>query len=471
MTSAATKPFAREAESLQRVGLDNKSIESWRAAAPIDTSDFTSDCARYSPFWQASAALLERLPAKPVRNAGQTEAAEHIKRVAREVRTRFLSAHAGALYDRLTRNRTRFVRVEQLIYDAAVLVSGLTPTQAQVDAELELMQRDKEGHEVDQGIFVSKILADVRAGTHLCHAMLMPRPEAIAQLAEYERIGHLDLGAAEITRKGKASYVLQKNPRHLNAEDDSTIDAAEIAVDLAILDPHTQIGVLRGDYVQGGKYDGKRMLGSGINLTHLYYGKVPFIWYLQRDLGIVNKFFRGVALEDMTPDDVNGQTIEKPWVAVVEQFAIGGHCQYLLTMDYVLAARGAFLSLPARKEGIIPGAANMRLPRFTGERIARQAIMYERRLDCDSPEGRMICDEIVEPAEMDGAIERVVDNFTGSGIVSAASNRRAFRVTQEPLDLFRRYFATYALEQAYCHFSPALISNLEKHWNAKSRKL
>ena len=288
------------------------------------------------------------------------------------------------------------MRVEQLIYDAAVLIPGLTPTRAQVDAESALMQRDKEGHEVDQGIFVSKVLADVRSGTHLCHAMLMPRSEAVAQLADYEKTGHLDLGAAEIFRKGKASYVLQKNPRHLNAEDDTTIDAAEIAVDLAILDPQSQIGVLRGDYVQGGKYDGKRMLGSGINLTHLYYGKVPYIWYLQRDLGIVNKLFRGVAHEDMTPDDMNGQTIEKPWMAVVEQFAIGGHCQYLLTMDYVLAARGAFLTLPARKEGIIPGAANMRLPRFTGERIARQAIMYERRLDCDSPEGRLICDEVVE---------------------------------------------------------------------------
>jgi thioesterase DpgC len=140
-------------------------------------------------------------------------------------------------------------------------------------------------------------------------------------------------------------------------------------------------------------------------------------------------------------------------------------------MDYVLAARGAFMTLPARKEGIIPGAANMRLPRFTGERIAREAILYERRLDCDSPEGRMICDEVVAPEEMDAAIERVVENFTGSGIVSAASNRRAFRVTQEPLDLFRRYFSAYARDQAYCHFSPALIANLERHWNAKTRKL
>jgi thioesterase DpgC len=39
------------------------------------------------------------------------------------------------------------------------------------------------------------------------------------------------------------------------------------------------------------------------------------------------------------------------------------------------------------------------------------------------------------------------------------------------LDLFRNYFALYALEQAYCHFSPALIENLERNWNAKSRRL
>ena len=79
-------------------------------------------------------------------------------------------------------------------------------------------------------------------------------------------------------------------------------------------------------------------------------------------------------------------------------------------MDYVLAERSAFLTLPARKEGIIPGAANMRLPRFTGDRIARQAIQYERRLECDSPEGRLICDEIVETGAMEAAVERVLDD-------------------------------------------------------------
>ena len=461
----------QEIVSLRRAQIGNDVIEAWHASAPVDTADFPGDCIRYSRFWQTSAQMLARFPAKPDRDAQQAEAAAQILRVARDTRSAFLRAHAGSVYEKLTRNRSRFVRVEQLIYEAAALVPGLTPTQTQVDAESARMQRDKDGVEIDQGIFVAAILADAVNGIHLGHAMLLPRNESLERLSEFDRNGRLDLGAAEIVRRGSAVHLIQKNPRHLNAEDDSTIDAAEIAADIAILDGQSQIGVLRGDPVQGGKYDGRRMLGSGINLTHLYYGKIPYIWYLQRDLGIVNKFFRGVAREDAVPDDVNGQTIEKPWIAAVEEFAIGGHCQYLLTMDYVVAARGAFLSLPARKEGIIPGAANMRMPRFTGERIARQAIMYQRRLECDSPEGRMICDEVVEPGDMDAAIDAVVHNFTGSGVVSSASNRRAMRVSQEPLDLFRRYFATYALEQAYCHFSPALISNLEMHWNAKSRKL
>jgi len=442
-----------------------------REEPPRDTGDFAGDCARYSRFWESSAARLARLPAKPARNADEAQAAEQIKREARAARSRFLAAHAETVYDRLTQKRSRFIRVEQLVYDAATLVPGLVPTREEVAAEAPLIQRDKEGHEIDQGIFVSAVLANPHAGRHLCHAMLLPHAGTAGRLLELEKNARVDLGAAEVFRIGEAAHVIQKNPRHLNAEDATTLDAAEIAVDLAILDRRTQICVLRGDTVQSGKYRGRRVLGSGINLTHLYHGRVPFIWYLQRDLGIVNKIYRGLARPDAMPDDVTGTTQEKPWIAVVEGFAIGGHCQYLLVMDYVLAAQDAFMSLPARKEGIIPGAANLRLPRFTGDRIARQAIMTERRFECDSPEGRLICDEVVAGGDMDGAIERVVERLTGSGVVSAAANRRAFRIAQEPFDLFRNYFALYALEQAYCHFSPALIENLERNWNAKSRKV
>ena len=83
----------------------------------------------------------------------------------------------------------------------------------------------------------------------------------------------------------------------------------------------------------------------------------------------------------------------------------------------------------------------------------------------------MICDEIVAPEQMEAAIGRVVDGLTSAGSVSMVGNRRAFRVGQELLDTFRRYASAYAREQAYCHFSPALIANLERHWNAAQRKV
>jgi (3,5-dihydroxyphenyl)acetyl-CoA 1,2-dioxygenase len=50
------------------------------------------------------------------------------------------------------------------------------------------------------------------------------------------------------------------------------------------------------------------------------------------------------------------------------------------------------------------------------------------------------------------------------------ANRRALRIAEEPLEIFREYMAVYAREQASCHFSPALIRNLEENWGAHQRQ-
>ena len=458
-------------EMLAAAGLASDAVSAWAKAEPRETRDFAGDSRAFSAFWQQSARLLGQMPQPAHRQDRERAAARLIQEAAREARVRFLRAHADAVYDALTDKRSRFVRVEELVVAAAGLVPGLVPAPQEIAAEAGALQRDKAGLEIDQGLLISALLRSERSGRHLCHAMLLPRSEAQALLPKFLKDGKLAQPGALIERRGKAALVTFQNPRFLNAEDQTTLDGMETCVDIALLDSSIEVGVLRGSVVEHPKYKDRRVFGSGINLTHLYHGRIPFLWYLQRDLGYVNKLYRGLALAgDAPPDEFGGATIEKPWIAAVESFAIGGHCQLLLAVDYVLAERTAFMTLPARKEGIIPGAANMRLPRAVGDRVARQAIQYERPIPCDSPEGRLICDELVEPGEMDAAIERVVSKLTSSGVVSAASNRRAFRITQEPLDMFRNYFAVYAREQAYCHFSPALISNLERYWNAQNRK-
>jgi thioesterase DpgC len=459
---------------LPLAGLPAAILQTWQAAEPDSTTDsaggdFAGDCRRYAAYWKLARELLGSLPAKPARNDEQARAAEIIREKARAARQRFLARHVAAVYQTLTQNYSRFLRVETLVRAAADAFPGLVPSADQMAEDAGRLQRDKEGVEIDQGILLSHVLGDERSGTHLCHAMLLPRLETEPYLEKFIADGFVDLGAVTVERRGDAVHVTLKNPRYLNAEDQTTIDATEIGIDLATLDPRSNIAVLRGGEVEHVKYRGRRVLGSGINLTHLYQGKIPFLWFIQRELGFVHKFMRGVARAEALPDDVHGTGIEKPWIAVVESFAIGGHCQLLLTQDYVLAANDAFMTLPAQKEGIVPGAANLRLHRFVGDRLARQLVQYERKLLCESPQGRLICDEIVEAAGMDAAIERVVRNLASSGAVGAIGNRRAFRVAVESLDLFRRYMAVYAREQAYCHFSPALIANLEQHWNAHNR--
>jgi thioesterase DpgC len=373
--------------------------------------------------------------------------------------------NAVQIYEQLTAGRTRFLRVDELCRRAAAAFPGVLPDDAALAAEAPRLQRDKQGLEIAQGKFLAEVLADPQAGAHLCHAMLLPLPAAPERVGEFDRTGNLDLGGASVHREGKAAVVTMRNPRFLNAEDESTLGPLELAIDVALLDARSEICVIRGGEVSHPRYAGQRLFGAGINLTHLYQGKIRYLWYILRDMGLVNKLYRGLAKPEVSPE-VDG--MEKLWIGALEGFAIGGHCQVVLTLDYVLAAGGAYMTLPARKEGIIPGAANLRLARFVGARLARQAVLAERRLDCASAEGRLICDEVV--ADMDAALSRTVERLTGSGVVSAAGNRRAFRISEEPLDSFRRYMSVYAREQAHCHFSPALIANLEKNWNAATRR-
>jgi thioesterase DpgC len=429
------------------------------------------DCSAFSKYWTDGLTLIDSLPPHRKRTPEQQAKVEAILKDARAQRELFLDAHVDTLYRALTNDLRSFKRIEALAPAAAEKVPGLCPDAPRIARENALVQAEKDGHEVDQGLFFNRVLANRECGLHLCHAMLLPRKEALDKLEALKRDGKVTLEHASVERQGKASLVLMKNPRYLNAEDDTTIADVETAVDLAMLDPETSICVLRGDFIDSGKYAGQRTFCSGINLTHIYYGRIPYLWYLVRELGFVNKMFRGLAFENVSPNEMVGDTLEKPWIMAVDKFAIGGGCQYLLVGDYNIAANDAYMTLPARKEGIVPGAANLRMPRFVGDRVTRQAIMADRRIECDSDTGRLICDLIVPPEELDSAIADVVDRLTTSGVVSTASNRRAIRIAHEPLDLFRTYMAVYAREQACCHYSPALISNLERFWNAQSRKM
>jgi len=395
-----------------------------------------------------------------------------LKSRARGVRERFFRRHVASIYDEVTNHCARALRVSELLAAVSARYPALLPTRAQIDAERALMRQSaKEGRELDQGLFIAHVLADERCGMHLIHAMLQPKREALERLAEFRRSGFIDLGEARVERKGKVGHITLTNTKFLNAEDDRATAALETAVDLVLLDDAIEVGVLRGGVVAHPKYAGRRIFNAGINLTHLYYGQISFVdFFIERELGLLHKIFRGHWRSE-SYDEQFEDYVEKPWVAAVEAFAIGGGCQLLCVFDRVLAEPGSYFNLPASKEGFIPGAANLRFPRLVGIKLAREGIFFERVFHAETPEGRLICDEVVPSGEMDDAIERNVAQLVRAGMTSAVSNRKALRVAQEPLPVFRRYMATYARQQSQCLYDPKLIENLERSWKPNSRRM
>jgi len=419
--------------------------------------------------------LLAQLPRKSIRDTTQKDSGHVVFHLMADATWRFFRFHAHSVYRDLTRNGALSLRVEELAWQAASRLPGILPSEEELKEESELLQKDKDGLEINQGLFFSHLFTDRAIGSHVIRSMLRPLPQSFEYLEEFKKTGHIQLDKALVEAKAQAGFLTFQNLRYLNAEDDTTMVPYEVATDLILMHPDLRLGVMRGGVVDHPKYAGQRVFSAGINLTHIYHGKKSYLGFLTKNLGFFNKVHRGILpLEQDSLDvplDEPESTIEKPWVGVLETFAIGGGCQLLLVTDYIIAESGSFFSLPARKEGIIPGLANLRLPRFTGEALARQAIMFDKQFKVDSPEGRTLVSEVVLSAEIDGAVERCAANALGAGMVSISANRKALRAQAEPMEVLRHYLVTYAREQAFCHLSDDLINNLEKNWNAKERKL
>lgn len=440
-------------------------------AVPVLTGAFAPDVAICGSFWKVIDDAILACPPKPLRDVAVDRCVEKLFETARRVRVSFLAHHVGHVYDLVTNGKTQFLRVDALLAAVARRVPGLVPGTDALSRDAGLTLANKDGWEDDQATFLHHLLMLPATAHHLYHAMALPKPDTPDHLARYRAEGVLHLSYASVERRDRVAFVTMSNTRFLNAEDDAALSDQETTIDVALLCPNTEICVLRGALIPDGKYQGQRIFGSGINLTRLYRGEIPYLWYVRRELGLVSKLYRGLARPDISPDERADGTREKLWVAQVDTFAIGGACQLLLVCDHIVAGRSAYMTLPARKEGIIPGLANMRLPRFVGTRHARAAIQSEVRFDCDSETGRLICDTVVADDQTDDATESILKAFLESGVTGAIANRRAIRLQDEPIERFLAYLAYYAQAQATCHFSPYLVRNLETFWQAKSRRV
>lgn len=409
--------------------------------------------------------ILAALPEPAQRTAEQSAAAAQAKDRARAARDAFMAVHAEAVYAELTadgRSRLTFAR---LCAAAAESFPGLAPAEQRLAEDRSRPQREKEGHEIDQGIVLSRVLACPAAGTHLLDSMRLPTPRALGLLPHFLKTGSLELGSVRVERIDGAAHLTLCRGDRLNAEDLQQVEDMETAVDLALLDPGVEAGLLRGGVMTHPRYTGRRVFCAGINLKALHSGRIPLVGFLLgREAGYISKLQRGLLTQDAP---WHSPSIVKPWAAAVDGFAIGGGCQLLLVMDRVVAAADSYVSLPAAQEGIVPGLANLRLTRAVGARMARQILLGGRRVHAAEPDAAGLLDEVVEPERMDAAAAAALERLAAPAV---APNRRMLNLAEEPVEHFRGYLSAFALLQAMRIYSQDVLNKVGRFAAARDAR-
>ncbi|MGW4326460.1 (3,5-dihydroxyphenyl)acetyl-CoA 1,2-dioxygenase DpgC [Nocardia sp. NPDC004573] len=412
--------------------------------------------------------VIARSPSKTHRDAGSQRSVDQAFAAARTARRAFLAAHTDRVYDALTGGLAHHRRLPELVRAAAESFPGLLPSTESIADERGRIQAERDGREIDQAIFCSAILRSPRSGAHLIDAMRTPTAGAIELLDTFHRNGKVELHSVAVERLGHAAYLTFRDGHPLNAENDQLVADTETAVDLALLDDDVRVGVLRGGPSSSPRYQGKRVFSAGMNLTDLRNGGISFVdFLLGRELGFINKIMRGLYTGDGVGASTDTGPLEKPWIGAVDAFAIGGGMQLLLVLDRVIAEEGAFFSLPAAEEGIVPGLANLRLSRAVGSRLARRIILGGRRIAATDRAAELICDEVVPAERMDAAIAAAVADLSEPAVVA---NRRMLALAEEPVEVYRQYLAEFAMIQAERMYSSDVLANVERRWQESRRR-
>ena len=179
----------------------------------------------------------------------------------------------------------------------------------------------------------------------------------------------------EVHKRGPIGEIRLNRPEVLNAQgrhwpDDMLAAAREMQEDTSV-----RVVLLTG---------AGRAFCSGLDLTDLAGGEITGTWFHRAELA-----FRAV------------ETLDKPVIAGVQGYCLGGGLQLIITCDVRIAADDAILGLPAAREAFLPGMGTYRLPRLIGTGWARHLILSGENVGAAEAHRIGLVNRVVARAELE----------------------------------------------------------------------
>lgn len=123
------------------------------------------------------------------------------------------------------------------------------------------------------------------------------------------------------------------------------------------------------------------------------------------------------------------ETMQKPTIAAVHGFALGGGTEMAIACDFIYASDRAVFGQPEVGLGIIPGFGGcFRLARFVGMPRAKELIFSGRRIKADEAHRVGLCVEVL-PSE--GFLQAVIEKAKAISVQSASAVSKAKKLMVE----------------------------------------
>lgn len=213
----------------------------------------------------------------------------------------------------------------------------------------------------------------------------------------------MELKNVILEKEDKIAIVTISRPKALNALNTETLTELDYVLDQIESDNEVLAVILTGA--------GEKSFVAGADISEMKDKNV----IEARKFGILgNKVFRRLEL------------LEKPVIAAVNGFALGGGCEISMACDIRIASNNARFGQPEVGLGITPGfGGTQRLARLVGMGMAKELIYTAKNIKADEALRIGLVNKVVEPGELMNTAKELANTIAKNAPIAVKLSKQA----------------------------------------------